>query len=186
MPRLLLATVAALALAAPAQAIGAAGGAGTTPIGLQSMGANGPITYDTQVMGGRGALIGAQFALTSGTVLQIAVGGMGNSGTGLFAPGGGGGGSFVVGPGDTPLVIGGGRRRRLVLELLPLQWHTLVRRRRRHRQRPRHHHPAGRRGRGHHPRTRFRHHRPAGPVRPRRHPPPALSHRGLANRGAAR
>ena len=184
MPRLLLATVAALALAAPAQAIGAAGGAGTTPIGLQSMGANGPITYDTQVMGGRGALIGAQFALTSGTVLQIAVGGMGNSGTGLFAPGGGG--SFVVGPGDTPLVIGGGRRRRLVLELLPLQWHTLVRRRRRHRQRPRHHHPAGRRGRGHHPRTRFRHHRPAGPVRPRRHPPPALSHRGLANRGAAR
>jgi MYXO-CTERM domain-containing protein len=116
MPRLLLATVAALALAAPAQAItfnytgsivtwtvpadgtysieaiGAAGGAGTTPIGFQSMGANGPITYDTQVMGGRGALIGAQFELTSGTVLQIAVGGMGNSGTGLFAPGGGGGG----------------------------------------------------------------------------------------------
>ena len=43
MPRLLLATVAALALAAPAQAIGAAGGAGTTPIGLQSMGANRPV-----------------------------------------------------------------------------------------------------------------------------------------------
>jgi hypothetical protein len=53
--------------------------------------------------GGLGAEIGGDFNLTAGEALQIAVGGVGLTGT-L----GGGGGSFVVGPGNNPLVIAGG------------------------------------------------------------------------------
>ncbi len=52
-------------------------------------------------VGGKGAEIGGNFSLTTGEILQIAVGGAG-------IIGGGGGGSFVVGPGNTPLLIGGG------------------------------------------------------------------------------
>jgi MYXO-CTERM domain-containing protein len=90
-------------------AIGAQGGAGITPIGMQYMTANGVRTYTTQVVGGRGAMIGVQFELTGGTVLQIAVGGMGQGASNANGSGGGGGGgSFVVAPGDTPLVIAGG------------------------------------------------------------------------------
>jgi hypothetical protein len=50
--------------------------------------------------GGRGAEIGGNLNLTTGEVLEIAVGG---TGTGFW--GGGRGGSFVVGPDKTPLVI---------------------------------------------------------------------------------
>jgi hypothetical protein len=53
-------------------------------------------------VGGRGAEIGGNLALTVGEVLTIAVGGAGGNN------GGGGGGSFVVGPGNTPLIIAGG------------------------------------------------------------------------------
>jgi hypothetical protein len=54
--------------------------------------------------GGLGAEIGGTFILTTGEVLQIAVGGAGGS----PGAGGGGGGSFVVAPNNTPLVIAGG------------------------------------------------------------------------------
>ncbi len=56
-------------------------------------------------MGGLGAEIGADFLLTAGESLEIAVGGTGANGSFAAA---GGGGSFVVGPGNTPLVIAGG------------------------------------------------------------------------------
>lgn len=56
-------------------------------------------------VGGAGIPIGGYFELSAGTVLQLAVGGMGASGS--FA-GGGGGGSFVVAPGNTPLLVAGG------------------------------------------------------------------------------
>lgn len=62
-------------------------------------------------LGGLGAQIGGDFLLDAGEVLQIAVGGAGQSGQLIgyrFAAGGGGGGTFVVGPGSTPLVIAGG------------------------------------------------------------------------------
>ena len=52
--------------------------------------------------GSRGAEIGGNRNLTTGEVLEIAVGG-----TGTGFRGGGGGGSFVVGPDNTPLVIAG-------------------------------------------------------------------------------
>jgi hypothetical protein len=55
--------------------------------------------------GGRGAEIGGDFSLTTGEMLQIAVGGSGGR---VGLTGGGGGGSFVVGPGNAPLVIAGG------------------------------------------------------------------------------
>ncbi len=54
--------------------------------------------------GGGGADIGADFTLTAGEVLRIAVGGTGSGGD----TGGGGGGSFVVGPNNTALVIAAG------------------------------------------------------------------------------
>lgn len=61
--------------------------------------------------GGLGAAISGDFALTSGEVLQVAVGGAGRS-TPPPAPGGGGGGggggSFVIAPGNMPLVVAGG------------------------------------------------------------------------------
>lgn len=60
-------------------------------------------------LGGLGAIIGGDLMLTAGTVLQIAVGGMGGSvdpGHGGFA--GGGGGSFVAAFINIPLVIAGG------------------------------------------------------------------------------
>src|SRR5690348_9929972 len=59
-------------------------------------------------IGGRGAQIRGDFNLTSGAVLQIAVGGAGMPSTSFGAGGGGGGGSFVIGHGSTPLVIAGG------------------------------------------------------------------------------
>ena len=70
-------------------AVGAQGGAGKT---VQSF------------SGGLGALIGGYFTLSSGDVLQLAVGGMGADG---FNIGGGGGGGYSGGQGGTP--AGGGR-----------------------------------------------------------------------------
>ena len=120
MPRLLLATVAALALAAPAQAITfnhtgnlvfwTAPEDGTYEI--VATGAQGGSASQT-VAGGRGALIGGYFELSGGTVLQIAVGGMGVA---AGSAAGGGGGSFVVTTFNNlpilqtgaPLVIAGG------------------------------------------------------------------------------
>ena len=45
------------------------------------------------------------FELTAGEVLQIVVGGVGQT---TPSSGGGGGGSFVIGPMNKPLVIAGG------------------------------------------------------------------------------
>jgi hypothetical protein len=56
-------------------------------------------------VGGKGAQANADFVLTAGEILRIAVGGMGGSNT---IGGGGGGGTFVIGPGNLTLVIGGG------------------------------------------------------------------------------
>jgi hypothetical protein len=71
-------------------AIGAQGGEGTDCCGF---------------VGGLGAEIEGTFSLTAGTVLEIAVGGEGQSSDGN---GGGGGGSFVVDSSNNPLVIAGG------------------------------------------------------------------------------
>lgn len=67
-----------------------------------------------QQPGALGAIVGGTFAFTGGTVLQIAVGGIGGPAfdplcsAGCFSgPGGGGGGSFVVN-GFTPVAIAGG------------------------------------------------------------------------------
>jgi MYXO-CTERM domain-containing protein len=117
MKRLLLAATAvvAFAAAAPANALTfnytgsivtwVAPTTGTYEI--VATGAQGGLgTAVPNVSGGLGALIGGYFTLTGGTVLEIAVGGMGISG---FGAGGGGGGSFVVRDvGDVPLVIAGG------------------------------------------------------------------------------
>ncbi|MBV8458534.1 MAG: hypothetical protein JO122_18190 [Acetobacteraceae bacterium] len=65
-------------------------------------------------LGGQGAVIVGNFVLSAGQVLQIAVGGRGQSatpsqGTGNAVGGGGGGGSFVVRKADNaPLVVAGG------------------------------------------------------------------------------
>lgn len=56
-------------------------------------------------LGGSGAEIGGDVALTAGQTLTILVGG---AGAGSAAGGGGGGGSYVVFANDTPLVIAGG------------------------------------------------------------------------------
>jgi hypothetical protein len=55
--------------------------------------------------GGLGAEIGGDFVLTTGEILQIAVGGKGSD---TIFGGGGGGGSFVVGPGNPSLIVAGG------------------------------------------------------------------------------
>ena len=63
------------------------------------------------VAGGLGAEIGGEFTLTAGEVLEIVVGGMGDTGGGRNGGGGGGGGSFVFevsGTTLTPLVVAGG------------------------------------------------------------------------------
>lgn len=74
---------------------------------IVAVGAQGgtPMPEQQPFIGGLGALAGGLFELSAGTILQLAVGGMGRGGE---TGGGGGGGSFVVGPGATPLVIGGG------------------------------------------------------------------------------
>lgn len=61
--------------------------------------------------GGMGAILGGDIYLSSGTELQIAVGGQGGTGSCCnIGPvdGGGGGGSFVVYFNNTPLLIAGG------------------------------------------------------------------------------
>ena len=114
MKRLLLAATFAVATATPAAAITfnytgsivtwTAPQDGTYEI-VATGAQGGTATTFQQSAAGRGALIGGYFELTGGTILSIAVGGIGPS-----APtaGGGGGGSFVVAPGDSPLVIAGG------------------------------------------------------------------------------
>jgi hypothetical protein len=58
--------------------------------------------------GGKGAEIGGDFILTKGEVLQIAVGGQGQSESASPNSGGGGGGSFVFDLRNKPLVVAGG------------------------------------------------------------------------------
>ena len=113
MKRLLLATTIAL-VATPAGAVtfnytGAIVSfvvptTGTWEIEATGARGGGP-TVIQGLTGGLGALVGGEFELSSGTVLRIAVGGMGSSE--LFG-GGGGGGSFVVQSNNTPLIIAGG------------------------------------------------------------------------------
>jgi hypothetical protein len=130
MKRLLLATAFAVATATPAaaitftytgsivswivpadgiysiEAVGAQGGAAVIPEGAElTQGPNGPRPIDTQYEGGRGAMRGVAVTLKAGTVLHIAVGGMGHgANTGYaFGGGGGGGGSFVVAAPGTSL-----------------------------------------------------------------------------------
>ena len=118
MKRLLLAGTASVLLAAPYAAANAAPidftytgtlvtftvpSTGTYQIlAFGAQGGNSTVAAGGQ--GGLGAEIGGDFSLTAGEVLQIAVGGAGQSGNG---GGGGGGGSFVVGLGNMPLVIAG-------------------------------------------------------------------------------
>ena len=61
-------------------------------------------------LGGFGANVKVEFALTQGEQLQIAVGqgGFYRPGAGGFGGGGGGGASFVLAPGNTPLIVAGG------------------------------------------------------------------------------
>src|SRR5215469_11202319 len=56
--------------------------------------------------GGLGAEIGGDFTLSAGEILQIAVGGEGQTSL-VSGGGGGGGGSFGVAPGFVPLVVAG-------------------------------------------------------------------------------
>ena len=56
-------------------------------------------------VGGLGAEMAGTFSLTAGSVLEIAVGGQGQSSVGN---GGGGGGTFVVGALNNPLIVAGG------------------------------------------------------------------------------
>ena len=62
---------------------------------------------DPSYVGGRGARVCAAFTLSTGDVLQIAVGQKG-SGQSSNSNGGGGGGTFVVRSDDTPLLVAGG------------------------------------------------------------------------------
>lgn len=62
---------------------------------------------DSGFVGGHGAQVAGDFALTAGQVLKIVVGQQG-VGQGSGENGGGGGGSFVVTSSNTPLLIAGG------------------------------------------------------------------------------
>ncbi len=66
-----------------------------------------PAGFANPPAGGPGAAVGGNLFLTSGTVLDIVVGGEGA--TGFYSGGGGGGGSFVFVPGTAlPLAVAGG------------------------------------------------------------------------------
>lgn len=60
---------------------------------------------EASVVGGLGASLQAEFTLSAGTVLQLAIGQVGLEDT---CNGGGGGGSFVVDASDEPLLVAGG------------------------------------------------------------------------------
>ena len=68
-----------------------------------AQGASGSSAY----VGGNGAMMAADFNLTAGQVIRVAVGQMG-IGQSSGSNGGGGGGSFVVDPSSNPLVVAGG------------------------------------------------------------------------------
>ncbi len=72
---------------------------------IDAYGASGGISDVYIHAGGAGAILGGQFFLTAGEILDIAVGGKGADG---YYTGGGGGGSFVVQDGGAPLLIAGG------------------------------------------------------------------------------
>jgi hypothetical protein len=79
---------------------------------ILAFGAQGGSSIDTQhnavSPGGKGAEIGGDFILTKGEVLQIVVGGQGQSESASPNSGGGGGGSFVFDLRNKTLVVAGG------------------------------------------------------------------------------
>ena len=79
------------------EAWGAKGGNGTDPY-AGGIGQNSP---------GKGAYLAGSFALTSGELIKILVGQVGESASG-DGGGGGGGGTFVIKGSTTPLVVAGG------------------------------------------------------------------------------
>ncbi len=85
--------------------------AGVTSIQIEAWGAQGGNAPADFRIGGLGAYVSGEFAVTPGQVLSIVVGGQGNTKPndgGTNYGGGGGGGSFVWLNPSTPLIIGGG------------------------------------------------------------------------------
>jgi hypothetical protein len=72
-------------------------------VAIGAQGASG----DSGFVGGHGAQVSGDFALTAGQVLKLVVGQAG-SGQGSGSNGGGGGGSFIVNASNVPLLIAGG------------------------------------------------------------------------------
>lgn len=72
---------------------------------IEVSGAQGASPLSTGRVGGRGARMRGDFALTAGDVLQVLVG---QAGVAAEGNGGGGGGTFVVKSDGTPLIIAGG------------------------------------------------------------------------------
>lgn len=73
---------------------------------ITAVGAEGGDGQTSAVLGGRGASVTAEFSLSAGDVVRIAVGQMGQDGG--DAGGGGGGGSYVALADNTPLIVAGG------------------------------------------------------------------------------
>jgi hypothetical protein len=72
-------------------------------------GDGGTVNYPDGAIGGAGAIVSGDVYLASGTVLQIAVGGVGHSGpSGNETAGGGGGGTFILNASNNPLLVAGG------------------------------------------------------------------------------
>jgi hypothetical protein len=79
--------------------------AGVSSISISAYGASGGNeTYGNTYTGGKGAYVSGTFSVTPGQVLNILVGGAGES----QAVGGGGGGTFVALSNNTPLLVAGG------------------------------------------------------------------------------
>lgn len=72
---------------------------------LDATGASGGANTGWGPLGGRGARLSCQVALTQGTVLKILVGMQGAT---EYVKGGGGGGTFIAKSDNTPLVVAGG------------------------------------------------------------------------------
>ncbi|MBW2263670.1 MAG: hypothetical protein JRG91_17035, partial [Deltaproteobacteria bacterium] len=71
---------------------------------IEVYGAEG-VSADVSYSGGNGAMLGGNFALTSGEVLSVMVG---QTGTDNGCSGGGGGGTFVVDSGGAAMIVAGG------------------------------------------------------------------------------
>ncbi|MBK8555546.1 MAG: HYR domain-containing protein [Lewinellaceae bacterium] len=79
--------------------------AGVTSIQVETWGAQGGNeSWNPQFNGGKGAYMSGEIAVTPGEVLQILVGGQGETGS----VGGGGGGTYIVRAGNVPLLVAGG------------------------------------------------------------------------------